>query len=157
MERTHQYHSKVIWTGNRGSGTMDYRAYDRYFNIQIDGKPEIKGCSDSAFSGDKSVHNPEDLLLSAVASCHMLWYLHLCSENAIVVLEYTDDAQGTMLEEKDGSGRFQSITLAPNVKIAAGGDIQKAEKLHEQAGKMCFIANSLNVPISYQPTISVFD
>lgn len=157
MERTHQYHSKVIWTGNRGSGTMDYRAYDRYFNIQIDGKPEIKGCSDSAFSGDKSVHNPEDLLLSAVASCHMLWYLHLCSENAIVVLEYSDDAQGTMLEEKDGSGHFQSITLAPNVKIAAGGDIQKAKNLHEQAGKMCFIANSLNVPISYQPTISVFD
>lgn len=157
MERTHQYTSKVTWTGNRGSGTMDYRAYDRYFNIQIDGKPEIKGCSDSAFSGDKSVHNPEDLLLSAVASCHMLWYLHLCSENSIVVLEYSDEAQATMQEEKDGSGRFQSITLSPNVKIASGGNIERAEMLHQEAGKMCFIANSLNVPITYQPSTSVLD
>ena len=155
MERRHQYQSTVTWTGNRGSGTLDYRAYDRNFLVRIEGKPDIEGSSDSVFNGDKSVHNPEDMLLSAVASCHMLWYLHLCSENEIIVLEYTDYAIGEMKEEKDGSGRFESITLQPEIVINDEKNIVKAKALHAEANKMCFIANSLNFPVKHEVKVSI--
>lgn len=155
MERNHEYQSKITWTGNRGSGTLDYRAYDRNYKISIEGKQEIEGSSDSAFSGDQSKHNPEDLLLSAVASCHMLWYLHLCSEQGIVVMEYTDNARGVMQEDKNGSGKFTEITLYPEVVITNESKTGLAQALHEEAGKMCFIANSLNFKVGYQPVVKV--
>lgn len=155
MERNHEYQSKITWTGNRGSGTLDYRAYDRNYKIHIDGKQEIDGSSDSAFSGDQSKHNPEDLLLSAVASCHMLWYLHLCSEQGIVVMEYTDHARGIMREDKNGSGKFTEITLYPEVVITNESKTGLAQSLHEEAGNMCFIANSLNFKVRYQPVVKV--
>ncbi|MCO6461256.1 MAG: OsmC family protein [Saprospiraceae bacterium] len=151
MVKKHQYKVDTIWSGNRGSGTMDYRSYDRNFTLKMDGKADILGSSDSSFSGDRSLHNPEDLLLAAVSSCHMLWYLHLCSTHGIIVLEYTDHASGVMEEEIDGSGKFTEMVLSPDVLINNDEDIELAEKLHYEAGKMCFIANSLNFPIQYKP------
>ncbi|HMI02663.1 MAG TPA: hypothetical protein VK541_09290, partial [Pedobacter sp.] len=91
MTKAHQYQTSLVWTGNKGSGTMDYRSYDRSYVISVNNKPDILGSSDSAFMGDKSRYNPEDLLVSSLSSCHMLWYLHLCSQNGIIVLDYKDN------------------------------------------------------------------
>lgn len=151
MAKEHQYKTALTWTGNKGSGTMDYRSYDRNYVISIDHKADLSGSSDSAFLGDKTKHNPEDLLVSSLSSCHMLWYLHLCSQNEIIVMDYKDNAVGTMIEEPDGSGRFTEVTLNPVVTITNKADIEKANSLHEQAHKMCFIANSCNFPVKHQP------
>jgi organic hydroperoxide reductase OsmC/OhrA len=70
--------------------------------------------------------------------------LHLCAVNGIVVLDYKDAATGWMEERPDGSGAFTEVVLHPTVTIAAGGDIAKAEALHEKAHQLCFIANSVN-------------
>lgn len=153
MKRDHTYTTHINWTGNRGSGTMDYRAYDRDFTVKIDGKKDIMGSSDSAFNGDKSKHNPEDLLLSSVSSCHMLWYLHLCSDHGVIVLEYSDQATGVMQEDEDGSGRFVLITLRPHILIQSHGNVDTAISLHEKAHEMCFIANSLNCRIEIIPEV----
>lgn len=150
MANQHIYETNLVWVGNKGSGTMDYRSYDRDFTIEIDGKAQISGSSDSIFLGDKSKYNPEDLLLSSVSSCHMLWYLHLCSKNGIVVLEYRDTAKGTMIEHPDGSGKFTEITLYPDVIISKPKDIDLANALHKNANEMCFIASSLNFPVKHQ-------
>lgn len=151
MAKEHQYKTALTWTGNKGSGTMDYRSYDRNYVISIDHKADLSGSSDSAFLGDKTQHNPEDLLVSSLSSCHMLWYLHLCSQNDIIVMDYKDNAVGTMIEEPNGSGRFTEVTLNPVVTITNKADIDKANALHEQANKMCFIANSCNFPVKHQP------
>lgn len=151
MAKVHQYQATLTWAGNKGSGTMDYRSYDRSYIISIDNKPDILGSSDSAFLGDKTKHNPEDLLLSALSSCHMLWYLHLCSQNEIIVMEYKDSPVGNMLENADGSGHFTEVTLNPVVVITDESQLEKAIALHDQANKMCFIANSCNFPIKHQP------
>lgn len=151
MAKVHQYQATLTWAGNKGSGTMDYRSYDRSYIISIDNKPDILGSSDSAFLGDKTKHNPEDLLLSALSSCHMLWYLHLCSQNEIIVMEYKDSPVGSMLENADGSGHFTEVTLNPVVVITDEAQLEKANALHDQANKMCFIANSCNFPIKHQP------
>ncbi|ACU02679.1 MULTISPECIES: OsmC family protein [Pedobacter] len=151
MAKVHQYQATLTWAGNKGSGTMDYRSYDRSYIISIANKPDILGSSDSAFLGDKTKHNPEDLLLASLSSCHMLWYLHLCSQQEIIVMEYKDTPIGSMLEKPDGSGHFTEVTLNPVVVITDASQIEKANALHEQANKMCFIANSCNFPIKHQP------
>ncbi|TKC09113.1 OsmC family protein [Pedobacter frigoris] len=151
MAKMHEYQTSLVWTGNKGSGTMDYRLYDRSYVISVDHKADIQGSSDSAFMGDKSKHNPEDLLVSSISSCHMLWYLHLCSQNGIIVLDYKDRAVGVMEENADGSGRFTSVVLNPEVTINKEGNVDQANALHAQAHKMCFIANSCNFPITHQP------
>src|SRR5208337_3980000 len=122
MHREHHYSTKIVWTGNTGKGTADYRAYARDHEIRAPGKPIIPGSSDPAFRGDLARYNPEDLLVASLSACHMLWYLHLCAANGVVVMEYEDAAQGTMVEKADGSGAFVEVTLRPAVKIAADAD-----------------------------------
>lgn len=151
MAKEHQYQAELTWAGNKGSGTMDYRSYDRSYIISIPNKADILGSSDSAFLGDKTKHNPEDLLLASLSSCHMLWYLHLCSQNEIIVMEYKDSPVGTMMENANGSGHFTEVVLNPVVVITNEAQIEQANALHEQANKMCFIANSCNFPIKHQP------
>lgn len=152
MSKEHQYKTNLVWTGNKGSGTMDYRSYDRDFVVSIANKAPIAGSSDSIFLGDKTKYNPEDLLLSSISSCHMLWYLHLCAKHGVVVLEYKDDAVGVLVENADGSGKFSEVTLYPEVIIADQAHIAIANSLHAEANKMCFIANSLNFPVKHQPS-----
>jgi len=147
MAKEHEYSTNLVWTGNKGSGTMDYRSYDRGYVISVEHKADILGSSDSAFMGDKTRHNPEDLLVSSISSCHMLWYLHLCSQNGIIVLDYKDKAIGKMTENADGSGHFTEVALNPIVTVNKEADIDKAIALHKEANKLCFIANSCNFPI----------
>jgi len=152
MARTHSYEATVVWTGDRGSGTSAYDAYSRDHEVRIDGKPTILSSADPTYRGDPGRHNPEDLLLAALASCHMLWYLHLCTDAGIVVTGYEDRATGTMVADKDG-GRFTEAVLHPRVTVAAGADRMKAEALHADASRLCFIANSVNFPLRHEAEI----
>lgn len=147
MTGQHNYNLTVKWTGNRGTGTSNYMAFDRSHLISIDNKTEISGSSDPAFRGDKTKHNPEDLLVASLASCHMLWYLHLCAEAKVIVVDYTDNATGIMVETLNGGGRFTEVTLNPIVTVTEGSMIEKANELHNKANELCFIANSVNFPV----------
>jgi len=141
------------WTGNLGEGTAGYRAYSRDHVISAAGRPDLAGSSDPAFRGDATRWNPEDLLVASLSSCHMLWYLHLCAREGITVLAYQDDATGTMVEDADGGGRFTQAALRPIATLAAGGDAALAMALHEEAHRLCFIANSVNFPVSIEPRV----
>jgi organic hydroperoxide reductase OsmC/OhrA len=156
-DKTHSYEVRVRWTGNRGDGTRTYAGYGREHEIVALGKPILLGSSDAAFRGDRSRYNPEELLVASLSACHMLWYLHLCSSEHIVVVQYLDAASGVMLESTDGSGRFSEVVLRPQVVIEHGGDTRLAiaTVLHEKAHRMCFIANSVNFSVRCEPIIRV--
>jgi organic hydroperoxide reductase OsmC/OhrA len=151
----HHYKTTTTWVGNRGQGTANYRAYDRNHDIAVEGRPDILCSSDPAFRGDTSRHNPEILLVASLSGCHMLWYLHLCADNNITVTEYTDEATGTMEENKDGSGQFVEVTLNPRVTVADKSMIEKANELHHKANQMCFIARSVKFPVHHKPVAVV--
>lgn len=151
--KTHRYNIKTTWTGNLGEGTRDYKAYDRSHVIRMDGRADILGSSDAAFRGDKSKHTPEELFVSTLSTCHMLWYLHLCAVNSVVVVEYTDKATGLMEEESNGSGRFTKVILKPEVIVSANSMVEKANELHREAHRMCFIANSVNFQVVHEPLV----
>ena len=147
----HAYTVTVTWTGNTGSGTAGYRAYERAHLIEIPGKPPIPGSSDPAFRGDRTRYNPEEMLVASLSTCHMLWYLHLCSVEGIVVLHYQDVAEGVMVEEPGGGGRFKEAVLQPEITLAPGADLDKARALHAAAHAKCFIANSVTFPVRHEP------
>lgn len=151
MEKEHNYAVKIEWTGNKGSGTDDYRNYERSHTITIEGKPAILGSSDTPFRGDGSKHNPEDFLVSSLSTCHMLWYLHLCADAGVVVVNYVDNAKGTLKQLADGSGFFTEVTLYPEVQVLNENMIELANVLHKKAHKFCFIAKSVNFPVHHQP------
>ena len=155
MSKQHHYSLSMSWTGNRGSGTSGYRAYGREHTMSIDGKTDVLLSSDPAFQGDSTRYNPEELLLASLSSCHMLWYLHLCSDAGVIVTGYTDNPKGTMEESAAGGGRFIAVVLYPLVTVGDVSMIDKAIELHEQANEKCFIANSCNFPIRHQPKIVV--
>ena len=155
MEKQHHYNATIVWTGNNGTGTDNYKSYERSHKIIIENKSDILCSSDPAFRGDKTKHNPEELLLSVVSSCHMLWYLHLCSEAGVVVLDYTDSATGIMDEGSNGSGRFTKVALNPVVTVTENTMVDKANELHKKANELCFIANSVNFPVTHHPTAKI--
>ncbi len=149
--RQHHYHTRTEWTGNLGKGTAAYTAYERNHSIQSKSKPVILSSSDPAFRGDPSRYNPEELFLASLSSCHMLWYLHLCSVAGIIVTAYVDEAEGLMTETADGGGHFETVILRPRVTITDASLVEKATALHHEANRLCFIANSCNFPVKHEP------
>ena len=153
MSKEHLYTLAMNWTGNTGQGTEKYNTYERSYTLNASGKSDICGSADPAFRGDKNCWNPEELLLGSLASCHMLWYLHLCSEAHIVVVAYEDHPTGKMVVEAGGTGHFKEVTLNPIIKITDIKQSELALSLHKPAHQQCFIANSVNFPILVKPTI----
>ena len=154
MQGQHHYSLTINWTGNRGQGTTGYKDYDRDHIISIDNKVDILGSSDTAFRGDNTRHNPEDMLVASLSSCHMLWYLHLCADAGIIVTNYADTATGILQEAPEG-GHFTEVVLHPKVTVTDPAMIEKANALHDVAHKKCFIANSVNFPVLHRPECGV--
>ena len=154
MNKHHSYKTTLIWTGNKGTGTDHYKNYERSHMVKVNNKPTLECSSDPSFRGDPTKHNPEELLVASLSSCHMLWYLHLCSAAGVVVETYEDTATATMEETPDGGGHFTEVTLHPQVKVKEAHMIEKAKELHHKANQLCFIANSVNFPVKHE--VSVF-
>ena len=147
----HHYSLTVRWTGNLGDGTSSYRGYSRDHDIVIPGLPVLKGSADPTFHGDRERYNPEQLLLAALAQCHMLSFLHVAVRHGVVVIDYQDNATGLMRLNRDGSGQFESVTLKPRVTVADPAHVELAEQLHREANQVCFIARSVNFTVRHSP------
>ncbi len=155
MHKEHFYTLTIKWTGNKGNGTYDYRSYDRSHIISTGNKPDILASSDPVFRGDKTKYNPEELLVASLASCHMLWFLHLCADTGIVVVDYIDNPEGILIETKNGGGKFKEVTLKPKVTVANKLMQANLPKIHKKANELCFIANSVNFPVFHKAVCNV--
>jgi organic hydroperoxide reductase OsmC/OhrA len=147
----HHYSLTVQWTGNLGDGTSSYRGYSRDHDVRILGLPVLPGSADPTFHGDRSRYNPEQLLLAALAQCHLLSFLHVAVRHGVVVTDYRDAATGLVRLNRDGSGQFESVTLHPQVVVADPAHVELAEQLHREANQVCFIARSVNFPVLHEP------
>ncbi|MBK6485943.1 MAG: OsmC family protein [Gemmatimonadetes bacterium] len=147
----HRYVMTVSWTGNLGTGTSSYRAYDRAHELTAPGKASIAGSSDPQFRGDPGRYNPEELLVGSLSACHMLWYLHLCAEAGVVVERYVDAAEGAMEIDADGGGHFTQVVLRPRCTYREPVEAARIVQLHAVAHARCFVANSMNFPVRVEP------
>ena len=155
MPKRHEFPARIVWTGNQGAGTSSYRSYLRTWDMATIGKQLVSCSNDPNLGGDPSKYNPEDLLISALASCHMLWYLHLCSDAGITVISYCDNPIGIGESEPSGAGQFVEAVLRPEIEIAADSDPDRAREIHDEIHQHCFIARSVNFPVRYEPTITL--
>jgi organic hydroperoxide reductase OsmC/OhrA len=130
----------LAWTGGEGE---DSRAHEVLLGAQ-----SLPSSSALEFGGDDSKSNPEALLLGALASCHMLWFLALARKRGFEIASYEDDPDGVL----DGK-RFTSATLRPRVRWAGEPPEPEAiEALHHRSHELCFIANSVNFPVTVEPS-----
>jgi organic hydroperoxide reductase OsmC/OhrA len=151
----HPYVSRIEWTGNRGQGTESYKGYDRTWDINTAEKPVINCSNAPLLGGDVHKPNPEDLLISSLSACHMLWYLHLASKAGIVIHSYIDEPIGIGETASNGAGRFLRATLRPQITVGVGANIERATALHDEVNQYCFIARSVNFPVSFEPSFIV--
>ncbi len=155
MAKQHEYKSHLTWKGNLSAGTSTYAGYGRDYTVSIEGKPDLRGSADPMFRGSAELHNPEDLFVAALSSCHMLSYLALCARQGVSVLTYEDNASGTLVFTADGGGRFEEVTLNPIVTIANSEKLALAESLHDDAHRLCYIASSSNTAVHHAAVVKV--
>ncbi|MFI6761972.1 OsmC family protein [Micromonospora sp. NPDC050417] len=152
---SHRYALSLTWTGDRGSGTSDYRAFSRAHEVTGPGLPPLLGSADPVFRGESGRWNPEQLLVAALAQCHLLAYLHLCATAGVVVTGYADEPEGVLTLTSGGGGHFTEVVLHPRVTVAAPDQVERAVALHPEAYRRCFIANSVNFPVRHEPVVSI--
>ncbi|MFT5848967.1 OsmC family protein [Psychroserpens sp.] len=136
---------------------LDVSVNGKTHQVFIDDKSPLTVSAAKAFKGDETKYNPEDLLLSALSSCHMMSYFYVCAQHAIELIDYQDEAIGVLELKADGSGAFTSVVLNPIVTVSKGYMIDKAMSLHKEANKLCFIANSCNFPIQHSAIIRIVE
>jgi organic hydroperoxide reductase OsmC/OhrA len=153
-ERLHDYAATVSWIGPKAGSTKTYAGYSREHEVAFEGKAALRGSADGSFRGDPSLVNPEEMLVASLSACHMLSYLAVCSFQGIEIVSYVDRARGHM-SETSGAGRFVSVTLAPHVVVARAADRERAEAAHATAHQVCFIANSVNFPVTHEAVTTV--
>lgn len=146
----HEYRVGLTWTGNRGTGTSGYRDYDRAVTLSGTAKPDLLASADPHFRGDGTRWNPEELLLAALAECHLLSYLHAAVSTGVIVVDYSDEASAAMTTQGN-SGRITSATLRPRVTVADPAMVDAARAAHALAHQWCFIANSVAFEVHLEP------
>ena len=156
MSFKYTFKAKVNWQLGDNENTKSPRGFSRNHVVTITNKKvPLEVSAAKPFRGDDTLYNPEDLLLSALASCHMMSYLYVCAQNNIEVLTYTDNAEAILEVESSGSGSFKKVILNPVVTIKNASQIELAKALHNKANSLCFIANSCNFSVEHIASIIV--
>ncbi|MGE5409225.1 MAG: OsmC family protein [Syntrophothermus sp.] len=129
----------VAWSGGEGD---DLRAHEVLLGAQ-----SLPASTSPELGGDDRRANPEAMLVGALSSCHMLFFLGIARRRGLEVASYEDDAEG-VLEGK----RFTSATLRPRVRWAGEPpDPDAIEGFHHRAHALCYIANSVDFPVAVEP------
>lgn len=145
------YQATVEWS-RRGAAFSDNK-YSREHSWQFDGGVTLAGSSSPhvvpvPYSNPAAV-DPEEALIAALASCHMLSFLHVAAKSGFIVDQYHDEATGKMAKNKAGKIWVSEVTLHPKIQFSGGKvpDTSEIEQLHHQAHEECFIANSVKTEV----------
>jgi organic hydroperoxide reductase OsmC/OhrA len=142
-----EHHVVLNW--EKGDVPFTYDAYPRNHAISFkNGQETVIASSSPAYRGDGSKADPEDLLVAALSSCHMLSFLAIAAKKKLTVNSYQDDAVG-FLENDNGKLWITRVILRP--KVAIDADAETLAHIHHLAHEACFIANSVKTQVSVEP------
>jgi organic hydroperoxide reductase OsmC/OhrA len=104
------------------------------------------------YGGNPTLPNPEEALVGAIASCHMLTFLAICARKGVVVERYDDHAVGILERNPEGRIAVSRVTLRPKIAFGEGTavDDDALDALHAQAHRGCFIASSVKTEITIE-------
>lgn len=143
----HSYPLTLTWTGNTLDGN-----YNRNATVGNPGKHPLSVSSAPEYLGDASRWNPEDLLGSALSTCHMLTFLALCAKAKVEVVGYEDHAEA-VLDTVDKVTRVTQVHLRPVIRVTRGTSMAKVVELFEKAHNYCFVANSVTCEAVMAPRV----
>jgi organic hydroperoxide reductase OsmC/OhrA len=139
---------KITLKWFKGDVPFTYDTYPRNHTISFkDGAPQIFSAA-APYLGDPSKGDPEDMLVAALSSCHMLSFLAIAAKKRITVEAYDDDATG-FLEKEGGKLWVTRVILRP--KIRCDADAATLDQMHHLAHEQCFIANSVKTQVTVEP------
>lgn len=154
----HDYRATVTW--ERKGAVFTDNKYSRGHTWSFDGGVTVPGSSAPSsvplpYSVAEAV-DPEEALVAAVSSCHMLFFLGFAMKNGFVVDRYSDTAIGEMTRNEKSKLYISKVTLAPAVTFSGAKRPSQAEfeKLHHDSHAHCYIANSIRAEVVMQATMS---
>jgi organic hydroperoxide reductase OsmC/OhrA len=152
MDKNSLHSIQTKWTSPGGTANV---RYDRTHTVTANNKPPLLLTTANPLRGDAGTLNPEDLLVAAVSSCHMLSYLYLCSLEGIVIIDYIDNAIGTLTALDAEKSIITEVVLNPIAIVASADMIERAIELHHKAHDICIIANSVRFEVKNNPVCKV--
>lgn len=147
----HQYTAEIIW--ERGNQAFLDNRYSRQHRLKFDGV-EVVGSSSPLvvplpFSEPQAL-DPEEAFVSAISSCHMLWFLSIAAKHGFIVDHYHDTAVGVMTLNEQKKYWVSAVNLQPKIEFSGAKTptSEELEQLHHEAHEECFIANSVKTKIT---------
>jgi organic hydroperoxide reductase OsmC/OhrA len=156
----HEYRAEIVWTRD-GAAFTDNR-YSRGHVWRFDGGVEVPASSSPLsvklpLSREDAV-DPEEALVAALASCHMLFFLSFAAKGGFVVDRYEDAAVAVMSKNEHGKLFISKITLNPVIAFSGAKwpSLEEFNALHHHSHEECYIANSVRaeVVVAAQQTVS---
>jgi organic hydroperoxide reductase OsmC/OhrA len=149
---SHLYTAQTIW--QREQQAFTDKLYSRRHRLRFDGGLDIAGSSSPLVvpvpMSDPQALDPEEALVSAVSSCHMLWFLSIAAKRRFIVDSYHDHAEGTMVPNERKKLWLAHIRLNPVAEFSGYTRPTREElvTMHHEAHDECFIANSVRSEIT---------
>lgn len=141
------YTAETIW--QRGNQVFTDKRYSRGHVLRFDGGTEVAGSSSPhsvplPYSVEAAI-DPEEAFVSAVSSCHMLWFLAIAAQRGHVIDSYHDQAEGVMAPNAQGRLAISKVTLRPHIVFSGAALPTQADidAMHHEAHESCYIANSI--------------
>lgn len=150
----HRYEAHIHW--KRSGGSFSDNRFSRAHEWRFDGGLSVPASS-SPLSTPEPMSvaaniDPEEALVAAASSCHMLWFLYLAAKHGFVVEDYTDEAYGIMDKNAEGRIAITRVVLRPRIEF--GGERRpsaaEVDSLHHDSHERCFIANSLKSEVAIE-------
>jgi organic hydroperoxide reductase OsmC/OhrA len=140
---------RIALEWQKDDAPFTYEAYTRNHTIRFkDGQEVVTASASPLYRGDGSKADPEDMLVAALSSCHMLSFLAICAKKRLTVTSYQDDAVG-FLENEGGKLWITRVILRPRIEIET--DSETLMQIHHMAHEACFIANSVKTEVTLEP------
>ena len=139
-------------------GEFKYETYSRSHSLEFEGGTRVAGGAapeniPETAHGSRGI-DPEQMLIAAVSSCHMLWFLHLACTAKHVVERYRDEVSGVLAKNAEGKEAITRVTLRPVVSFrGTPPTAEQFERLHERAHERCYVANSVRSEVVLEPRI----
>ena len=137
----------------RSTPDFDVKTFSRDHVWRLAGGQTVQGSSAPDFSGNPEMSNPEEALLAALSSCHMLTFLAIAAIRKLVVDSCEDEPVAELGKNAKGKTMVARMTMRPRV-IFGGGMIPDADtvrELHKKAKENCFVGNSLLSEMTVEP------
>ena len=148
-----EYQAQIVWQRISSEPFLDLR-YSRAHSWKFDGGVIVPASSavhsvPLPYSKAENV-DPEEGLVAAISSCHMLTFLYLAAKSRFVVDSYEDTAVGTMAKDSRGRQAITTVVLAPQVLFSGSREPNDeiVKELHHDAHEQCYVANSVRSEIS---------